>query len=812
MTDTSVSSTFRDAALAAYEAIESSCLIITSNQSSLLKPLTSGRPPPSAPPPPIEAPRTRKRVNLGLAQPPTVNGPLLFEDKTTKTTVKLVCPDCSRSDFPTMQGFLNHCRLAHTRLYGTHDECIQDTGVPIDDAERVALAATGVEVSTVHLPSIRGMFERAVGLGLLPESSEPGNSGNADVSTHLSQTLGLHKDSPTLAPFLGKEVKKKVIHVYDEPDPVDIFSVDEDSEKPRKPLFKRYKPNNGPNEDESMNAIVIAETERAIHADVSSTEVSEINDPQLSRFHVTRRVNVTDRSLFLPENKRSPIALSHTHRWQLTVSAPSYSQHITTFLDHFSVTCVTQPSVFSKPILISGPPFVACSTTDRPFLARLTLHWVGEQNHPFDVYHWVEIDQFRSARIAHGEDQIFDIELDKSTQFAAARDVANTLPWNGDADYQMPEESVAQIPGLTDVGVVEKQGDSGVELQHIKLLKKIVQRFPIVSLDLTRQPSSLPYSVQPSRSKLLGLVPGRRKAIEWARALAIRNEYDSIQASSSDVKVPLTTASIYRWLDANGHFPRPLHPITQPILRDETSSSQGTPDDLPPASPRYCPVCGVNVQYHNPPGSRGINYYRQPVEQRIGEHQCPAELERRKAPVLHVYTLLPGVPYWNPSVTLPIPRNPDYGYAVKLVDPQLTRFVRRVTSSLPLPCLQLPERETGTSRIEKGNELALGSNAEEINDALAPHALLAMVVERVVKDLVNNGLQVAREMQGRAKSNTTPEGARSIFTPTHVLQSFVIKDASQGGGRREALSKCFSRIGTVLQMEGTATGGQASTT
>lgn len=279
---------FRDAALAAYEAIETSCLIITSNKSRLLAPLTTGRPFPAVPAV-IEAPRTRKRVNLGLAQAPGI-GPLLYEDRRTSTTVKLVCTDCLRSDFPTMQGFLNHCRLAHSRIYDTHDECIQATGIKIDKAERDVLVAAGVEVSVVHLPSLQGMFQRAVGLGL-----EKGVEDFPDVSTVLSQTLGLHRDTPTLAPFLGKKVRKKVIHVYDEEQSVDILETMDE------PCHRRRAPNRKTSDKAwSMTAAILA-AEQNGDISVALLTASQIKDPERSRFHVTRRVTISDRSLYLPE-------------------------------------------------------------------------------------------------------------------------------------------------------------------------------------------------------------------------------------------------------------------------------------------------------------------------------------------------------------------------------------------------------------------------------------------------------------------------------------------------------------------------------
>jgi len=89
---------------------------------------------------------------------------------------------------------------------------------------------------------------------------------------------------------------------------------------------------------------------------------------------------------------------------------------------------------------------------------------VGDKNHPFEVDHWVELDQVKSSRVLLGEEQVFDVELDRNTQFAPMRDIANTLPWNGDGDYHYSavEEVHTPIVGLTDIGVVQ-QGEPGLD-------------------------------------------------------------------------------------------------------------------------------------------------------------------------------------------------------------------------------------------------------------------------------------------------------------------------------------------------------------
>lgn len=360
---------FRDAAQVAYENIEAPCQVVSSTSNLPLSPSHNGKFPviPAAIVP--EAPRTRKRVTLGLAQGLTA-GPLLFEERSTASpvTLKLVCTDCSRSDFPTMQGFLNHCRLAHSRVYGTHDECIQATGVIVNDEERESLVASGVEINTIHLPSLKSMFERAVGMTPTTGTSSfdaiaqsDSVEDSSEISTHLSQTLGYHKDTPTLAPFLGKEAKRKCIHVYDDSGVINITSSDED-EKPshsRISLFVKQRPRHDSDNNLSINLAALA-VEKTGEIEVSKDSPPELLDG-VTRFHVTRRLLISDRSLYLPEGQqpvlselqyrqhfaaKRPVASStHTHRWQISVSSPSYVSCLFYLRVSGSYTCNSRATI-----------------------------------------------------------------------------------------------------------------------------------------------------------------------------------------------------------------------------------------------------------------------------------------------------------------------------------------------------------------------------------------------------------------------------------------------------------------------------------
>lgn len=69
----------------------------------------------------------------GFAEPkqkPT--GPMILKRKSDGKMVKLVCPDCSRHDFGSAQGFINHCRIGHQRNYASHDAAAEGCGQPVD--------------------------------------------------------------------------------------------------------------------------------------------------------------------------------------------------------------------------------------------------------------------------------------------------------------------------------------------------------------------------------------------------------------------------------------------------------------------------------------------------------------------------------------------------------------------------------------------------------------------------------------------------------------------------------------------------------
>ena len=229
----------------------------------------------------------------------------------------MTCPTCIRTQFSTLQGLLNHARLAHGIEWASHDACISACAVPVpssDEAEKERVEAEGVEVPWGgSVVGLQRLFERAVGVNVptpLPKDQQETGGAMAMPSTLLSRTLGLHADSPALAPFLGRTPKRRCIHVYDEDTDVDVLSIGTSLPRPTSSsegLTKRA-------EEDSIHPWRMAyphrnrarpELDLVIDAPVpvdnstGNTATPVIPGSTTSRFHITARVRITDKSLYV---------------------------------------------------------------------------------------------------------------------------------------------------------------------------------------------------------------------------------------------------------------------------------------------------------------------------------------------------------------------------------------------------------------------------------------------------------------------------------------------------------------------------------
>lgn len=68
----------------------------------------------------------------GYPTPKSKTDPCTLKRQSDGKTVKLVCLDCHRENFLSIQGFINHCRIAHRRDFKSHEEAAIHSGQPIE--------------------------------------------------------------------------------------------------------------------------------------------------------------------------------------------------------------------------------------------------------------------------------------------------------------------------------------------------------------------------------------------------------------------------------------------------------------------------------------------------------------------------------------------------------------------------------------------------------------------------------------------------------------------------------------------------------
>ena len=177
---------------------------------------------PSRPPPKPKIPTRSPSATFLYIRSADLEPPY---DENHIRTYLLRCPTCFRTTFTSLQGLLNHARISHSQEWGSHDECVRacavsDEGIDASAGIEVGLGPAGI------LPGLRSLFQRAVGAhpanGPFFGSDNVAGCQETTSGSHLARTLGLHKDTPALAPFLGKEATRRGIKEWDNDSVVDV--------------------------------------------------------------------------------------------------------------------------------------------------------------------------------------------------------------------------------------------------------------------------------------------------------------------------------------------------------------------------------------------------------------------------------------------------------------------------------------------------------------------------------------------------------------------------------------------------------------
>ena len=141
-----------------------------------------------------------KALPHGYPEPKEEKGPMIVKRSSDGKMVKLVCLDCRRSNFNSAQGFINHCRIAHSRQFLSHDAAIEASGEEVDmDMEGGLGDTNGSQASAsaglVH-PLIRSALARTT----------PTDSTTSSSRRKKAQSSGMAKNQLPDAPSVAQAV------------------------------------------------------------------------------------------------------------------------------------------------------------------------------------------------------------------------------------------------------------------------------------------------------------------------------------------------------------------------------------------------------------------------------------------------------------------------------------------------------------------------------------------------------------------------------------------------------------------------------
>ncbi|KAG6856877.1 hypothetical protein H0H87_012457 [Tephrocybe sp. NHM501043] len=312
----------------------------------------------------------------------------------------------------------------------------------------------------------------------------------------------------------------------------------------------------------------------------------------------------------------------------------------------------------------------------------------------------------------------------------------------------------------------------------------------------------VPYKLLPT-PQLASLVPGRRKAIEWSRAIAIQNAYTQeirdVRFRSQDL-IPLTTADVYHWLSEEGHFIRPPAAIRPKIEAIDTMGKAKQLDDVVPRiSPAVKPeteAAANSVKLEHGDDHAGIKT----------TSPCNARPKNITMPMVNVLSRIP-TDVLAVQRCMTDTRTKDYqdGELVAAADPNLTSAIYDCVNKLQLPTFASSQGHENLYPVDK-----LGPDSTQVERYLAPHATLAIVVRQFVRTLIEGGVEVLKCQketssgeQTRDPDMTEESIPDSVLTPSHILERVVTRrEAAKGDSLDIAMFECLSRLGVPATFAG----------
>lgn len=302
--------------------------------------------------------------------------------------------------------------------------------------------------------------------------------------------------------------------------------------------------------------------------------------------------------------------------------------------------------------------------------------------------------------------------------------------------------------------------------------------------------------------------------LQWSRARALRDAYQAalpVSVGNGEDAISLTTADVFRWLQDEGLFPRPVldtKNTSQAAKRSKLASTQPLPTAV------LCSVCGMNHQQTKTESSVPLNGNTCViVHDDANWHKMPMINIKHPLglPLAPIHHQPPGTCLFTPGHTLAVPNSiistgptPNSRYLssthdiVAVANPDLTMGISKIIRPLALSHFGRMSIDSTTFPI-----CELGGSKTQVETQLAPYALLASVTKTFISLLVQSGLDAASldvsVIAARAKSegrNTrkTRLTRDRLLTPSHIIRGLA-GGSTQRGGALSATSLCLTRLG-----------------
>ena len=280
----------------------------------------------------------------------------------------------------------------------------------------------------------------------------------------------------------------------------------------------------------------------------------------------------------------------------------------------------------------------------------------------------------------------------------------------------------------------------------------------------------------------------------------------STSPAERESAIPLSTGDVFRWLEDEGLFPRP---VVDTSVRENAKKAQPVPT---PAKPALCSVCGLNHQpfystsamktelstsTNGTPATCSLihdmtNWHRMPMVDIRRPLNLPSSSINYNS--LNPHLISPGPittqdsTHCTPAGSLSISQllcSPHDLVAV--ANPEVIMAIREIVHSLRLSSFN----RLSDNRVTKS----------EMEAEMAPFALLASLTQTFVHLLVRSGLDNANldvsmattkaKSQGRIVRKTKQPRDR-LLTPSHIIRGLTSSSVQRD---RAAMSLCLARLG-----------------